>query len=521
MLRRPFTQGARARFVVVLLLLTLALTAVLAYEAQTAARSHEAAATSALRDHAAFVAWRYSDHAVSKLDHKVVTPGLLYVLTPDGAESDLPSFIRYVFHQDLASGELTVEAGEPPPDAVRAWARDTLLVATRVGYDAEWDHAVVAGAPDGRSHVLIYAVEYDEDSIPRAVRGFEANPEKVPYALDLAFGYALLPPSLTGTANNPDLLSVMVLGPAGDTLFTSEPQYVSDFTATERLDEQHGRFAVEVALRPEIAEALIIGGLPRSRLPLLLGLLLLAGGLVAAAILMLRREMDLARLRAEFVSNVSHELRTPLAQIRMFTETLVLGRVRSDEERRRGLQILDQEARRLSHLVENILLFSRAERNGMRLNIEPTELVPHVSEVVDAFRPLATAKGVTVCAEVGDDAVAAVDRSALRQILLNLLDNAVKYGPEGQTVTLGMKVADGRVRLWVDDEGPGVPREMRDDIWKPFSRLDREHENATAGTGIGLSVVQELAVQHEGRAWVEDAPGGGARFVVELPALDR
>ncbi|UCC74621.1 MAG: HAMP domain-containing histidine kinase [Gemmatimonadota bacterium] len=532
--RRPFSQGRRARFVVGLLLLTLVLAAALAYEAHTAARSHRAAARSALEDHAAFVAYQFVDHAQSKLDHKIITPGLLYVMAAEGGvgtgdpehaaevrSNGPPLFLLYTLRIDLDSGDFTVTGNRPPSGVVQAWARDTLSVAARAVYDTAWDHAGLAGAPDGRSHFLVYTVDFDDEGRPRTVWGFEADAAYLPQVFNYAFDYPLLPPSLTGGASNTEVLSVDVSGPAGDTLFASEPQYASDLRATDRLDEQHARLAVEVALRLESADALIIGGLPRSRLPLLIGLFLLAGGLVAAAIVLLRREVEFARLRADFVSNVSHELRTPLAQIRMFTETLLLDRVRSDVERRRGLEIVDQEARRLSHLVANILLFSRSERDGTRLNIERTQLRRHLGEVLDAFQPLAAAKAVSVETEVAEAVEAEVDQAAFRQIVLNFLDNAVKYGPEGQTIRLGLAARDGTVRLWVDDEGPGVPIDKRNEVWKPFSRLDRERENATAGTGIGLSVVRQLAIQHGGRAWVEDASGGGARFVVELPIAAR
>jgi len=110
-------------------------------------------------------------------------------------------------------------------------------------------------------------------------------------------------------------------------------------------------------------------------------------------------------------------------------------------------------------------------------------------------------------------------------MLLNLLDNAVKYGPSGQTVTLGLTVADGRARVSVDDEGPGVPAAERERIWDRFWRLERDRGSAVAGTGIGLSVVRELVALHGGRTWVEDAPASqrgdraGSRFVIELPLV--
>src|SRR5204863_327957 len=212
------------------------------------------------------------------------------------------------------------------------------------------------------------------------------------------------------------------------------------------------------------------------------------------------------RLRADFVSGVSHELRTPLAQIRMFSETLLLGRVRSDDERERSLEIIDQEARRLTHLVENLLHFSRSERRLARLSPALAPLAPLVSEAAEGCAPLAAARGVTSGSELADGVVAPVDADALRQMLLSLLDNAVKYGPSGQTVTLALAVADGRARVSVDDEGPGIPAAERERIWDRFWRLERDRGSAVAGTGIGLSVVRELVALHGGRTWGERAP---------------
>jgi signal transduction histidine kinase len=230
-------------------------------------------------------------------------------------------------------------------------------------------------------------------------------------------------------------------------------------------------------------------------------------------------------MRSDFIASVSHELRTPLAQVRMFAETLLLGRVRTDEERRRSLQIVDQEARRLTHLVENILQFSRAERRAIRLAPAPLDLAVQVREAVECFAPIARARRVTVRTELAEGVVATVDPEALRQVLLNLLDNAVKYGPVGQTVTVSAGAGgagEGRVRVWVEDEGPGIALKDRERVWEAFVRLDRDANSAVAGSGIGLSVVRELVALHGGRVWVESgasahgAPGRGARFIVEL-----
>jgi signal transduction histidine kinase len=178
-----------------------------------------------------------------------------------------------------------------------------------------------------------------------------------------------------------------------------------------------------VALDPDLTESLIIGGSPLRRLPLLIALFVLCAAMIAAAMMLWRREQTVARLRSDFVSGVSHELRTPLAQIRMFAETLKLGRVRNEDERDRSLAIIDHEARRLTHLVENLLYFSRGERRAQRVETHVADLSEVVSETVATFRPLAAARQCEVVLEALPGVMAAVDVDAVRQMLLNLLDN--------------------------------------------------------------------------------------------------
>jgi signal transduction histidine kinase len=339
-----------------------------------------------------------------------------------------------------------------------------------------------------------------------------------PYFQSAFASRPLLVKALTGGVKLDSIGSVVVRDAHGARIYESAPQYRSSITGHDTLGSYMAKFQVDVTLRPEIAGKLVIGGLPRSRLPLLVALLLLTAGLIVIALFQLRRESDLAALRTQFVSGVSHELRTPLAQIRMFAETLVLGRVRSDEERVRSMAIIDQEARRLTNLVENLLHFSRAERQSLRVAPVPTLVGPLIRGVLESFAPLAGTRRVHIATSLREGAVALADEGALRQMLLNLLDNAVKYGPEGQVVTVGMDPPNGdRLRIWVQDQGPGIPTPERERIWQQFWRLERDRGSAVAGTGIGLSVVRQLAALHRGRVWVETAPAGGARFVIELP----
>jgi signal transduction histidine kinase len=187
-------------------------------------------------------------------------------------------------------------------------------------------------------------------------------------------------------------------------------------------------------------------------------------------------------------------------------------------ERRRSLEIVDQEARRLTHLVENILLFSKSE-SGRRPPItpEPTDLAAEVRRAVESFGPLCRTREIDIRTELQDRIVVAVDRGALRQVMVNLLDNALKYGPAGQRVTVGVALFDETARVWVDDEGPGIPAAARDKVFESFYRLQRDIESRSSGSGIGLAVVRQLARLHGGDSRAEAAPGGGARIVVEFP----
>lgn len=135
------------------------------------------------------------------------------------------------------------------------------------------------------------------------------------------------------------------------------------------------------------------------------------------------------------------------------------------------------------------------------------------------FQPLVADTGIRIVARLEPEAEAAFDPDAFRQVLLNLLDNAAKYGPRSQEIVVGIESREGATLLFVEDQGPGIPEADRERVFDRFYRLPREGASAIAGTGIGLSVVRDLVTRHGGRTYVETASCGGARFVVELPAV--
>lgn len=540
--RQPAIWRSRASLLVALLGLTFVLAAVLAYEAHDAARSHRVTAERALRDYATFAAWELLANATDTVGPTLsaalapVTAGV--AATPYDALPG-PSVLaasagaalrcadhrddasRWYFRLDFRDGSFST-IGAAPSVQERALVRTTVDQQARTVYRPDWSYATVLVGRGQAERAVAYAVKYAVHGAPIAAFGFAtcATALGAPVFAGVMGRHPLLPRTLAMHEPNDSLVSVTVVGPGGDTIWQSGRRSVTPFTA-DASQETFGGLTARATLRPLAVERLALGAIPQSKVSLLLGLLALTAGMMVLAVLQLRREQELARLRSDFISSVSHELRTPLAQILLFAETLRLGRVRSAAERIGATDVIVQEARRLMQLVENVLLFSRSERRMTRLNPAPMALAPCVRETVDAWRPLAAASDATLCVELDERVVADIDRSAVRQMLLNLLDNAIKYGPPGQTVTVIVDRRGGRARLMVCDRGPGVPLGERHRVWQPFQRLERDVHSAAAGSGIGLYVVRELAAMQHGEVWIEDAPhGGGACFGVAFPLVE-
>jgi two-component system, OmpR family, phosphate regulon sensor histidine kinase PhoR len=205
-----------------------------------------------------------------------------------------------------------------------------------------------------------------------------------------------------------------------------------------------------------------------------------------------------------------------LTQIRLAAETVLLGRSPSPEAERRSLASIVDETKRLQQLIDNVLHFSRAERRLTRVRVEPVELRPIVERAAGDLAPLVAGRGIVLRVDIPEDVVVQANANALRQIVLNLVDNGARYGPDRQTITVGAVARDGHIELWVEDRGPGVPVADRRRVWDAFVRLDRDRDSVVTGTGLGLTVVRELVEAQGGGCWIEGAPGEGARVVVRL-----
>lgn len=330
----------------------------------------------------------------------------------------------------------------------------------------------------------------------------------------------LLPATLTGGLPSDSLLIMSVVGPDGGALFSTglDPERAGH--AEVAFDpEVGGGVEARVEMRPRAADLLILGGAPRSRLPFLFGIILLSLTLIGVGVGQLRREQELARARSRFVANVSHELRTPIALQRIFIDMLITGRVPEEKDRNWSLAALDRETRRLGQLVENVLQFSRLERGTFDFRREVVDLGQELQAIVERFEPLLDPESRTRLLAHPDVRVN-VDREALGHAVMNLLENARRYGPSGQTIAVHMFSDEMNAVILVDDEGPGIPPASRRQLWTAFQRGDEAEVAAKGGSGIGLAIVREIVEQHDGRATIEDAPGRGTRIRLQIPLAD-
>jgi signal transduction histidine kinase len=536
--REYIRESKRPARLYTLLATTLILAGILGYQAYDSARSHRQTAENALRQYSQLAGWRYSEHAEFVLDksfgsailrlgkhYRVPLPDLWEprVLLQKIVAPDCCGVVAkplYAFRVSTLDGELST-AGMPPPKDLQLRMRDTVMVDALESFDPDNDYyRLLFGGPELKWLAAIYTVKANNEG-EAFIYGMVVEPDAFGQMLRLVPPVEpLLPPSLTLGKANEEFLGVSVLSPAGKRTAVLNGKMPHTYAVKTSLTAPFDDLWIEVAVKPEMAEALVIGGLPASRLPIVAGAFVLTAAMILIAVRQLRRENELARERASFAMGVSHELRTPLTQIRMFLESVLLGRTTSSEQSREYLEIAHEESKRLSNLVDNVLRFSRVERGSARINPVYLDLGAEARRIADSYLPRTKGGSAKIQLALGEPLPVSADPDALRAIVGNLLDNAVKYGAREQTITVGAERRDTRARLFVMDEGPGIPKEERDRIWEPYRRLDRDLESAVAGTGIGLAIVREFVHLHQGQVWVEDSASGGAKFVVELPLAE-
>ena len=232
----------------------------------------------------------------------------------------------------------------------------------------------------------------------------------------------------------------------------------------------------------------------------------------------LKRAADLSQLQLDFLSKVSHEFKTPLTSIRMFSQTLLEPRPLTDEQRRTCLTMLDQESERLSTMISRLLDFGRMEAGSLVYHRQPESVGAVVEAALRAFEPIRLREHVALATSLPKDLpLILADRAMLSQALLNLLQNAAKYGGEARQIDLVCRADNGRVELAVADKGPGIPRRERRRIFERFYRIDDRLDRKQEGSGLGLAIVRHVVQAHGGQVTVRNRPGGGAEFSILLP----
>lgn len=525
------------------------------------AQERKAAAERTIRDYAKFASYLYTTRAYLSARERTLfqayipihpsepwvpsalPPVTALAATPDSTERCGPpaQFPIYRFRVMLPSKSITYAGGRPAPsietiirDSIPKLAVQKWIRGARFGY-------LFVDAPGGRETVA-YAPAYDSSDKLLAVYGYRSC-YGVRDTMDYSVMYKIvrvLPPMMPGytqegstprsdtihrdgmmTGKWPsgmpaDSLLTLTITDTQDRKIYQAPKGgpSSDFYGVSPL-RYIGGAIIWVALRPDVARFLVVGGIPESHVPA--SLLLLAGSIVLAiaGFASLRREIQLVRSRERFLANVSHELRTPLQQILMFVQLLRLGRTRNEAEKERSLEIIETETHRLIALSNSVLA---AAKSDAQVQSTPVDIAKVARTAADFFLPLAQARKMTIEVRVPEHTMARGDPGALRQILINVLDNAAKYGPTGQTIAIGACSEGKIVRLWVDDSGPGIPQANRERVWKAFVRLGGTVDDSTGGAGLGLAIVRDLATAMGAHVGLSDTPTGGTRFTLEMLA---
>ncbi|MGC8863280.1 MAG: sensor histidine kinase, partial [Armatimonadota bacterium] len=228
----------------------------------------------------------------------------------------------------------------------------------------------------------------------------------------------------------------------------------------------------------------------------------------------------LDRMRKDFVANVSHELKTPITAIKGYIETVLEIKPLEEAKARRFLEIAARQADRLNAIVDDLLKLAEIEQRAENAQIElvKSPIRPVIDAAAGNCEPIAVERGIQIQTDCPEDLTAVINPPLLERAVANLIDNAVKYSPEGARVRVLGEQTNGEVAIHVIDNGPGIEAEHLPRIFERFYRVDTARSRKLGGTGLGLAIVKHVAQAHGGRVEVESTPGQGSKFTIVLPA---
>jgi signal transduction histidine kinase len=250
-----------------------------------------------------------------------------------------------------------------------------------------------------------------------------------------------------------------------------------------------------------------------------LGLTLLVAAMIIGLYMLVQdvnRKKKMARLRTDFVANVTHELKTPLTSINMFADSILLNRYRSDEGLKKYARIILKESEKLKRMVNNILEFARQENNKVFYELREENIAEIIHQVMEEMDYWLYAHNFEVQVELDESLYAMVDAEGLKQVLSNLITNAIKYSPEDKRIAIRSYMRVKEICIDVEDHGIGIPQEQQDSIFKKFYRVSEEPGAEASGTGLGLTVSKEIIEAMNGTLTVRSSPGKGSIFTITL-----
>ncbi|MCV9385347.1 sensor histidine kinase [Reichenbachiella ulvae] len=236
----------------------------------------------------------------------------------------------------------------------------------------------------------------------------------------------------------------------------------------------------------------------------------------------IRKAVKIAQLKSDFVSNVSHEIRTPLSLIRMYSETLLMGRLPSEEKKQQYYQVIHHESGRLTYMVNNILDFSKIEANKKQYQKEVIELNTIIQQIKENYAFALKEKQMTCTLSLTESSTRIlIDRTAIEEAISNLLDNAIKYSGESKKIEIITEIKGNAVLCHVKDFGLGIPKSAQGQVFEKFYRVESALTQKTKGTGLGLSLVKHIVEAHDGKILLQSKSGEGSTFTLQFPKHDQ
>lgn len=269
-----------------------------------------------------------------------------------------------------------------------------------------------------------------------------------------------------------------------------------------------------------------IASLVSSKLKTNLIILICLSGLIVLSTVFLfinfRKEMKLAQMKTDFISNVSHELRTPLALISMYSETLEMNRLKDESQKQKYYSVISSEAERLSKIVNNILNFSKMEAGKREYNFTQTNIIYLTEKILSSYSSHLQQSGFTFDFQnTLTEADINCDSEAVSEAILNLIDNAVKYSQDKKEIKISLNENDNKIFISIKDSGIGIETKEIDKIFEKFYRVSSGLRHNTKGSGIGLSIVKHIVDAHKGQIIVKSVINKGSEFIIELPKAER